>query len=169
MKFNVRQLTIAALFVAIGVALSTFSIPIGASRCFPIQHFINVLAGIILGPIPALLCAFCTSLIRVFLGTGTLLAFPGSMIGAFLCGLAYRQSQKIWAACLGEVVGTGIIGAICAYPVSAFLLGREAALFGLVLPFSLSSGVGALAGAAIIYGLKKSNLLERLRTQNNSL
>lgn len=167
MKFNVRQLTIAALFVAIGVALSTFSIPIGASRCFPIQHFVNILAGVILGPIPALLCAFCTSLIRFFLGTGTLLAFPGSMIGACLCGLAYRQTGKIWAACLGEIIGTGIIGALCAYPISAFILGKEAALFGLVLPFSLSSTVGAVAGAAIIYVLKKSNLLERLTAQSN--
>lgn len=162
MKKNIRQLTTAALFVAVGVALSTFYIPIGASKCFPIQHFINVLAGIILGPLPAVVCAFCTSVLRLFLSTGTLLAFPGSMIGALLSGLAFKHTRKIWAACAGEIFGTGVLGALCAFPVAALLMSREAALFAFVLPFSISSSVGALAGSILIYTLKKTKVLDKL-------
>ena len=35
--------------------------------------------------------AFITSLIRVLMRTGTLLAFPGSMCGALLAGLMYKK------------------------------------------------------------------------------
>lgn len=152
----------AALFVALGTALSTLYIPVGASKCFPVQHFINVLAGILLGPLLAMLCAFCTSLLRLFMGTGTMLAFPGSMIGAMLSGLAFKHTRKIWAACAGEIIGTGILGALCSFPAAVFLLGREAALFAFVLPFSISSSVGALAGSVLIYALKKMDVLDKL-------
>lgn len=164
MNTKVKRLTLCGLFIAIGVALSTFSVPIGASRCFPIQHFVNVMAGMILGPLPALACAFCTSLIRLFMGTGTLLAFPGSMIGALLCGLAFKFTHKIWLGCLGEVFGTGLLGALCAYPISAFLMGREAAIFGLVIPFGISSLVGALAGSLIVYVLHRNHILDQFAT-----
>ena len=51
MKHNaILKLCVAAMFVAIAVILSTFSIPIGASKCFPIQHMVNVFSAVILGP-----------------------------------------------------------------------------------------------------------------------
>lgn len=162
MNKKVKQLTTASVFIALGVALSGFSIPIGASRCFPVQHFVNVLAGMVLGPVPAVLCAFCTSLLRLILGTGTLLAFPGSMLGACLCGIVYKYSKKIWAACIGEVVGTGLLGALAAYPVAAFILGRQAALFAFVVPFSVSAAVGAAAGSVLLYALKKLHVLDKV-------
>ena len=87
MQTNVKKLTVAGVLVAVGVACSTFSIPVGASRCFPIQHMVNVIAGVLLGPLYACTMAFCTSLLRVLLGTGSLLAFPGSMIGALCLSL----------------------------------------------------------------------------------
>ena len=42
---SLRKTVIGGMLVALTVALSGFSVPIGASRCFPIQHFINVIAG----------------------------------------------------------------------------------------------------------------------------
>ena len=77
MKINIKKL--AGMMTALGVALSAFSIPVGASKCFPIQHLLNVLAGVFLGPSYALGFSFCTALIRNFIGTGSLLAFPGSI------------------------------------------------------------------------------------------
>ena len=50
MNSNVKKLTLAGLLIALGVACSTFAIPIGASRCFPIQHMVIVLAAVLLGP-----------------------------------------------------------------------------------------------------------------------
>lgn len=46
MKINLKKLTAAGMMAAIGVCLSAFSIPVGASKCFPIQHLLNVLAGV---------------------------------------------------------------------------------------------------------------------------
>ncbi len=94
MKINLKKLTAAGMMAAIGVCLSAFSIPVGASKCFPIQHLLNVLAGVFLGPGYAAGFAFSASLIRNLMGTGTLLAFPGSMAGAFLCAVLYRKQGK---------------------------------------------------------------------------
>jgi energy coupling factor transporter S component ThiW len=72
-----QALALAAVFVALGVALSTFAIPVGPARVFPFQATINVIAGVLLGPWYALLTAFAISVLRNAAGTGTFLAFPG--------------------------------------------------------------------------------------------
>ena len=64
-------------FVALGVALSTFSVPIGPAKVFPFQHMINVLVGILVGPLDAVLVAAIIGILRNALGTGTVLAFAG--------------------------------------------------------------------------------------------
>lgn len=56
-----------------------------------------------LGPKEAVSVAFVISCLRNMAGTGSLLAFPGSMIGAFLAGLAYRRWHNTGAAMLGEI------------------------------------------------------------------
>lgn len=44
-----KKLIIASICVALGVALSTTSIPIGPARIFPFQHMINVILAVIVG------------------------------------------------------------------------------------------------------------------------
>ena len=155
-----KKLTVSGILIALGVILSTVSIPIGVTKCFPIQHLINVLAAVILGPFHGVSMAFITSLIRVMVGTGTLLAFPGSMCGALLAALLYKQKKNIYLAFLGEVIGTGIIGALVAYPMAAVFMSREAALFGFVVPFSMSSVVGSVIALVFIAVFKRVKLFE---------
>ena len=133
--FSIKKTALAGMLVALTVALSGFSIPIGASKCFPIQHLVNVLAGVFLGPVYGVSMAFCVSLIRNILGTGSLLAFPGSMVGAFLGAYLFQKTGRFLLAYLGEVVGTGIIGGTLCYPVAVLLMGKDVALFFYVLPF----------------------------------
>lgn len=40
---NVRKLALAGILVAVGIVCSPLSIPVGASKCAPVQHFINIL------------------------------------------------------------------------------------------------------------------------------
>ena len=127
------------MLVAVSVVLSAFSIRIGASRCFPIQHLVNVISAVFLGPLYGVIMAFCTSLIRNLLGTGSLLAFPGSMAGAFLCGMVFSYTKRLIPTYFGEVIGTGIIGGMLCYPVATLLMGQEAALFTFVVPFLMST------------------------------
>lgn len=160
MKMNVKKLVVAAMMVAIGFALSGFSFPIGASRCFPIQHLVNVLTGVVLGPGYAVATAFCISVLRNLAGTGTLLAFPGSMIGAFCCGMIFKYTKKLAAAYAGEVIGTGIIGGMVCYPVAVFLMGKEAAVFAYVLPFLVSTAGGTCIAAVLLAALYKSGAMD---------
>ena len=67
---------LAALLAAAAVLLAPFSFPVGPSRCFPFQHTINAVAGVLLGPWWAVGSAFVASLIRYTTGMGTILAFP---------------------------------------------------------------------------------------------
>lgn len=162
MQTNVKKLTVAGVLVAVGVACSTFSIPVGASRCFPIQHMVNVIAGVLLGPLYACTMAFCTSLLRVLLGTGSLLAFPGSMIGALCCGLCYKATKKLPPAYLGEIIGTGVLGGMACYPIATLVMGKEAALFTYVPAFFLSTVVGATFSVLAIGALQKTRVLGQM-------
>ena len=158
MKSNTKKLTIAAFFVAIAVVFSFVNIPVGLAKCYPIQHMVNVLSAVLLGPLYSVLVAFCTSLIRNMSGTGSLMAFPGSMIGAFFSGFLFYKTKKLSLAFLGEVIGTGLIGALLAYPIAKFVLGKEMALFGMVIPFSVSTLGGSIIAIIIILSIKNTEL-----------
>ncbi|MBE5829304.1 MAG: energy coupling factor transporter S component ThiW [Butyrivibrio sp.] len=160
---SVVKLVLSGMFVALAVVLSTFSIPVGGSKCFPIQHMVNVLAAVFLGPWYGVGIAFCTSLIRNILGTGTLLAFPGSMIGALCCGLVYKHTGKLTLTYIAEVIGTGILGGLLAFPVAAFVMGKEVALFVYVVPFLVSTIGGTVIAAVFITILKANHTLEVLQ------
>ncbi len=157
-----RTIARAVILVAIGVAISPFtSIPIGIAKINPAQHFVNVIGAILLGPWWATGVALMIGILRNALGTGTLLAFPGGMIGAFLAGIAYRYSRNIYAGALGEIIGTGLLGATAsALIVAPVFMGKSMALGTLIIAFSGSAIAGAIIG---ILGLK---LLEKAGLAN---
>src|SRR5512139_704614 len=147
-SIQTRVVARAVILVALGVALSPFtSIPIGIARINPAQHFVNVVGAVLLGPWWAAGIALIIGILRNALGTGTLLAFPGGMIGAFLAGLAYRYSRNIYLGALGEVIGTGLLGAVVSTLVVApVLMGKTMALGALVIAFSGSTIAGSIIG-----------------------
>ncbi len=156
-----RDIARAVILVAIAVALSPFFIPVGISKCFPAQHMVNVLAAVMLGPAYAVGIAFAAGVIRNILGLGTLLAFPGGMIGALLAGLAYRTSKNIYVAGLGEVVGTGILGSIASvWIVAPLFMGKHMALVTLMVAFSVSTLGGTIIGLIALHLLRKARVWE---------
>ncbi|MCB2291828.1 energy coupling factor transporter S component ThiW [Clostridium sp. CS001] len=144
---NTKKLTIASLLIAIGVILGNIIfIPVGVSKCFPMQHTINIIAAVILGPGYSVAIAFCISLLRNILGTGSLLAFPGSMIGAFLAGILFKKTKKTLFAIVGEVFGTGILGGLLAFPIATLIMGKKVGALFFVTPFLISTiGGGIIA------------------------
>ncbi|ALS77495.1 energy coupling factor transporter S component ThiW [Planococcus kocurii] len=152
-----KKMVVMAMFVAIGVAGSAFVyFPAGIARAYPIQHAVNVIAAVLLGPGPAVLIAFMTGVIRILTGTGSLLAFPGGMIGACLAGIMYAKFGKIWLAALGEVVGTGLIASLVAVPYAQLFLGTEFGALFFVPPFFISSLSGAVLGVVLATRLMKT-------------
>ena len=124
---------------------------------------VNVLGAVLLGPGYAVGMAFAAALIRNLLGLGSLLAFPGSMIGALLCGVAYKLCPKLPAAYAGEVFGTGILGGLASYPIAAVLMGNtKAALFTFVPSFLVSTAVGAAISVLVLSALKRTHVLGSL-------
>ena len=153
-----RKLVLSSLLIAIGALSSNLIyIPIGPSKCFPVQHIINVVCGVTLGPLYAVINAFITSLIRVSWGTGSLLAFPGSMVGALLSGLAFKYTKSLGGALIGEVLGTGVLGALISYPIATFILGQNISVFFFITPFMMSTVVGSIIAYVVLKVLLSKN------------
>ena len=151
-NLSVKKLALAGMFCALCVVGSVFSFPMFGSKCAPVQHMVNVLCAVLLGP---------------WWGVGV--AFPGSMFGALLCGLAYHKTKNLIATVVGEVFGTSILGGLCAWPVAIFLMGKSAAdiaFYAYIVPFLISTAVGAVIAGAVVFSLQRSGAL---RSMQNSL
>ena len=165
-KTNVKKLAVAGVLCAVAVVGSLFSFPVFGSKCAPVQHVVNILCAVLLGPWYGVAVAFVASLLRNLLGLGSLMAFPGSMFGALLCGVVYKKTGNILATLLGEVFGTAILGGLCAYPVAILFMGKSAAelaFYAYIIPFLISTAGGALISAALVYSLKKTNALHSMQ------
>ena len=163
-KTDLKKMTVTAIFAAIAVVGSLFSFPVFGSKCAPVQHLVNVLCAVTVGPWWGLAQAFIASLIRNLLGLGSPLAFPGSMCGALLAGLLYKYGKKLPFAYVGEIAGTGIIGGMLSYPIAYFVMGNQAAaLFTFVVPFLISTCGGTIIAMVITLPMQKSGLLAKMR------
>lgn len=157
--FDTKKLAVMALFVAIGtITAHLVWFPAGPAKAYPMQHAINVLSAVLLGPIEAGLIALVVGVLRNMLGLGTIFAFPGGIIGALLAGYLYRLFKKDVAAVTGEVIGTGIIGALASFPIANFLLGQEMAAFAFIIPFGISSLSGAILAFVLLRFLPRERL-----------
>lgn len=169
MKRNlVIRLTLAGLLVAIAVVGSLLSFPVFGSKCAPVQHMVNILCAVLLGPWYGVAVAFVASLLRNLLGLGTLMAFPGSMLGALLCGIVYWKAKHILPTLIAEVFGTSILGGLCAYPVAILLMGQstaDIAFTAYIIPFFVSTAGGAVISAVLLYALQKTTVLRSMQTR----
>jgi energy-coupling factor transport system ATP-binding protein len=161
-KTTTRRIAYCVVLAALAIALSPISIPTGVARLSPTQHLINVLCAALVGPWWGLAVALVTSVVRNQLGLGTPLAFPGSIFGVVIAGLIYQYTRNIYFTAFGEVVGTGIIGAVVgALVVAPYVMNApQLSLTVLILPFLLSSALGAALGVLGLQALRRVGLIE---------
>ncbi len=101
------------------------------------------------------------AVIRNAMGVGTLLAFPGGMIGALLAGFLYRRRWNIYEGAVGEVIGTGFIApVVSALFVAPVLMGKAIPLLALIPSFLASTVAGAVLGVLAIKVLNRADILE---------
>ena len=165
---NVRKLAVAGILCAAAVVGSLFSFPVLGSKCAPVQHMVNILCAVLLGPWYGVAAAFAASMIRNLLGLGSLMAFPGSMFGALLCGLMYRKMKKIFPTLAAEVFGTAVLGGLCAYPVAILLMGKSAgdiAFYAYIFPFFVSTMGGAVLSGVLVYALARAGVLADMQAK----
>ena len=172
MKLNqTKKLCISGILCAVAVVGSLLVIPIAGSKCAPVQHMVNILCAVLLGPGYGVGVAFGASLLRNLLGLGTLMAFPGSMFGALLCGLTYWKSRNIPLTLIAEVFGTAVLGGLCAYPVAVLLMGKQAgeiAFYAYIIPFFISTAVGAALSGLLLETMKRAGILNKTMEEVSS-
>lgn len=143
---DLLKLTVLSMLVALGVVISPI---LRVEGMCPMAHFINIVCAVFLGPWYSLLCATLIGVIRMATMGIPPLALTGAVFGAFLSGVCYRLSKgKIICAVVGEIIGTGIIGAIVSYPVMTLLWGKEGISWLFYVPSFIC---GTLIGGSIAY------------------
>lgn len=160
---HTRRVAYAVVLTALAVILSPLFIPIGPAKVFPAQHMVNVIAAVLLGPWYAVAVAFAASVIRNAAGTGTLFAFPGSMIGAFLAGYAFQWTRNLYLGALGEVIGTGIFGALVSTLIVApMFMGRVMDATALIVPFLASTLGGSIFAVVALVTLRRAGVITQM-------
>jgi len=168
MKQNatVKKLALAGVLCAVAVVGSLFSFPVLGSKCAPVQHMVNIICAVFLGPWYGVAVAFVASLLRNLLGIGSLMAFPGSMCGALVCGVVFWKAKNLPATLAGEVFGTGVIGGLCAYPIATMFMDVDAAavaFYAYIIPFLISTAAGSILAGLLVFALQKSGALNSMR------
>lgn len=148
---NVLRLVMMGVLIGLGVVISPI---LRIEGMCPMAHLINITGAVLLGPAEAFTVATLIGIIRMAVMGIPPLALTGAVFGALLSGMMYRYSGgRIWAAVLGEIIGTGIIGAIVSYPVMTLLYGRTGLTWFFYVPLFIS---GTLIGGACAFLLLKA-------------
>lgn len=156
------------MLVAIGVVISPI---LRVEGMCPMAHLINIVCSVLLGPWYSLLCALFIGIIRMTVMGIPPLALTGAVFGAFLSGVFYRMSKgKIICAVAGEVIGTGIIGAVVSYPVMTYLWGKEGLSWMFYVPsFTAGTLIGGSLAFILLRKLADNGMLMKMQDKLGSL
>ena len=161
-RLSTRKLVLTAMFTCLAFVLNTF---VYFPAMAPFQHFVNVMAAVMVGPwygsVAGALCGVLRMLCGRDIGSVT-----GAMFGPILGGLLYRKFGTWWSVWIGEIIGTGIIGAMASYPLFKMFYGLDAQSPFYFIPFYIpSAAVGASMGAAVLLILKRAGVLNRMKQE----
>lgn len=160
MQKNVtKKMALTAMLACLAFVLNTF---VYFPAMAPFQHFVNVIAAVFLGPWYGCAAAFLCGVLRMLSGR-TIQAIAGAVFGPILGGLLYEKTRNIYLTFVGEVVGTGFVGAMVSYPLMKWLYGLDAQSPFYYIPYYTPSAlVGAGMGVAVLLILKRSGVLSRM-------
>ena len=88
-----RKLALAGVLTALAAAGSLISFPVAGSQCAPVQHMVNILAAVTMGPGWGVGIAFCASLLRNLLGPD---GIPGQYDRCVLLRAGLCEVEKAW-------------------------------------------------------------------------
>ncbi len=160
-RIPVLKLTTVGILAALGFVLSPILRVPGMA---PMQHFINVICAVLVGPWYALLCAIIIAAMRMTLLGIDLLAVTGAVFGAFLSGVLYRRFRHLMSAVVGEVLGMGVLGALASWPVMKYIYGAHDVVWFTYLPsFILGTVIGGMMAFIFLVALKRRGILTKMQ------
>ena len=162
-----RTVALIVVLSVLGLVLAPFFwFPFLGTRAFPGQHLVNVLAGILLGPVRSIPVPVIVGTVRLMLGIGTVFAYPGGIPGTIMVGLfqrfvtgRFRDHRIRYLSAFAEPIGTVliggtlsllIIGPLLNMPSIVDLLSGETVIAAL-LTFWAGWAVSSVIGASIGY------------------
>ena len=158
--FNIKKMVLCAIFASLAFVLNTF---VYFPAMAPFQHFVDVVAAVFLGPWWACLSAFLCGVMRMMSGR-TIQAVTGAIFGPILGGLLWKKTKNIYLVCVGEIIGTGLLGALASYPLMKWFYALDVQNPLYYIPFYTPSAVmGAAMGVATLLILKRSGVLHHMK------
>lgn len=158
-SLSTRKMVLTAMLACLAFVLNTF---VYFPAMAPFQHFVDVLAAVLLGPWYGCASAFLCGCMRMLSGR-TIQAVTGAIFGPVLGGLLWRRTKNIYLVFVGEVVGTGLLGAMASYPLMKLFYGLDAQSPFYYIPFyTPAAAVGAGMGVAVVLILKRTGVLDRM-------
>ena len=159
---NSKKITILAMMIALNVVLSPLFRIEGMA---PMSSVMNVIAAVLMGPVYGTIMAVSSGILRMTLLGIPPLALTGAVFGAFLAGVSYRLTKKVWVAVFGEIIGTGFLGSLLSYPVMVWFTGSEQGMYWFFYTPRFLGGAlsGAFIGFFILIKLKKMPIFRRFQ------
>ena len=160
-KNTTKKMVLTAMLACLAFVLNTF---VYFPAMAPFKHFVDVLAAVLVGPWYGFASALICGIMRMISGR-TIQAVTGAIFGPILGGLLYKKTKNIYLVWLGEVVGTGLCGAMASYPLMKMFYGLDAQSPFYYIPFYTPSAVvGGAMGVAVYFILKRSGILTRMQS-----
>lgn len=161
-QLSTKKLVMTGMLACLAFVLNTF---VYFPAMAPFQHFVDVLAAVFIGPVYGCISAFLCGIMRMACGR-TIQAVTGAVFGPIIGGILYKKTGNIYLVWLGEVIGTGICGAMASYPLMKLFYGLDAQSPFYYIPFYIPAAiVGASMGVMVLLIMKKNGLLEKLLAQ----
>ncbi len=156
---STRKMVLTAMLACLAFVLNTF---VYFPAMAPFQHFVDVLAAVLLGPWYGCAAAFLCGCMRMISGR-TIQAITGAVFGPVLGGLLWQKTHNIYLVFLGEVVGTGFCGAMASYPLMKWFYGLDAQSPFYYIPFYTPAAVvGGIMGVMVVLILKRTGMLNQM-------
>ncbi|USI46761.1 energy coupling factor transporter S component ThiW [Leuconostoc mesenteroides] len=131
----------------------------------PMSSVMNIIAGVILGPVYAVIMAVVTGIIRMLMLGIPPLALTGSIFGAFGAGILYKYGRNMYWSMSGEFLGTGIVGSLISVPVMVWFTGQQQNLYWFVYTprFVGATIIGSVIAYFVLVNLLKINSFKEIQ------
>jgi len=126
MNLQIKKMTIVTIMIALDVVLSPVFRIEGMA---PMSSVMNIIAGVLLGPLYAVIMAIITGIIRMVVLGIPPLALTGAVLGAFGSAIFYKYGHNMYWAMFGEILGTGVVGSLLSYPVMVWYTGSQQGMY----------------------------------------